>query len=170
MAWSLDDILAFLAQDALEEWFQRTGWTREDIASQYEHGIPDTWAKGVFEARKLPIEAWPKVLKTPSLHRGRIHPTIARRTMELIEAARPTPVKVKIATTLNRTKSEAKKLLLAAGKPDKILAEELTQAGLKASRSTVSAWHSGDRAIPVSHAEWVRKKYKVPLSAWPKVA
>lgn len=78
-------------------------------------------------------------------------------------ATPPKSRRLKIAASSTQHESESKRLLLAAGKSDGDIAGELGVG-----RSTVRAWHSGDRAIPPRHADALLKKYGVPRSAWPE--
>lgn len=79
-------------------------------------------------------------------------------------ATPPKSRRLKIAASSTEHESESKRILLAAGKSDLDIAEDLGVG-----RSTVRAWHSGDRPIPRRHAEALLKKYRVPLAAWPRI-
>lgn len=72
--------------------------------------------------------------------------------------------RMKIAAAKTVHGGAAKTLLIAAGKSDGDIAAELGVG-----RSTVRAWHAGERQIPRRYAEAIEKAYGVPLAAWSKI-
>ncbi len=73
---------------------------------------------------------------------------------------------VRQAASRTRRDSEAKRTLLEAGYTDQDVAD-----ALKVGRSTVNAWFSGARSIPAVHVKTLAAApFKVPASAWPRVA
>ncbi len=72
--------------------------------------------------------------------------------------------RIKIAASSTQHESDSKRLLIEADKSDGDIAAELGVG-----RSTVRAWHAGERPIPRKYAAELLKTYGVPLSAWPKI-
>jgi DNA-binding transcriptional regulator YdaS (Cro superfamily) len=69
---TLRDLEAAVGAFLYDEWLKRIGWSRDDIARFFEHGIPAEYAASIADVTvgALPVSAWPKLIHPPkALHK-----------------------------------------------------------------------------------------------------
>jgi len=167
MPLSLDEIEARLGRFLLSEWLRRIGWTLEDWQSMYAHGVPEGWARTIADLTGGIVgpRDWPRLLPEPkALHHDRTNRIM--HGMDVNTSAHPESVKRGAARATR--KHPAQRKLYERGRTITDVAKELGEG-----RPRVSAWMAkgeANRPIPRRHAETLRARYGIPLTAWDRIA
>lgn len=167
MPLPLDEIEARLGHWLLLEWLKRVGWSLDDWRSMYAHGVPASWARIVAELTggAVSLADWPRLLPEPKgLHDDRSNRIM--RDMDVNTTGQPSGVKRGAARATR--KHPAQKKLYEQGRTITDVARELREG-----RPRVSAWFAegeANRPIPRRHAETLRQRYGIPLTAWARIA
>jgi hypothetical protein len=160
----LDEIEARLGHWLLLEWLRRVGWSLDDLASMYAHGVPADWAAEIAAITKgaVTVDDWPRLLPKP---RG-LHDEGERAIVRSVNQADLAQVHKK--RRYGRP-IESKHPFAQALKTKGLTVKEWADMHPPLTRSRVKSWMldgEGGRAIPREYAETIRRELHVPLTAW----